>query len=231
MEDIDFSTFQKMIKQENPNDGVVARFYDKSVKTAETTSDGLPVFKNVTYVEIRFKDNNTDIFDQPATEEKMARFPVEYARYQLGKKQVVDGQHELSQFAFLTAAEIETLKYRGIFTVEALAGLNDDRALELNLAREKKLAVKFLEVSKNNGAIADFEKKEAEYKAEIEKAKEEIAKLGAELAEKNSKIEELTEELAKDKADFEKKEAEYKAAIEALSAEAEKSKTANKTKN
>lgn len=218
MEDIDFSTFQKMIKQENPNDGCFARFYDKAVKTNEIDKKGLPVIKNVTYVEIRFKDNTTDVFDQPATPEKMARFPVEYARYQLGRKQVTDG-HELSQFAFLTTAEVESLKYRGIFTVEALAGLDDNKAIELNLAREKKLAVKFLEINKDNGSIADFEKKEAEYKAEIEKAMEEIAKLTAELAEKSAKIEALSAELAKGKAEF-----------EALVAENEKAKT-SKNKN
>ena len=216
MDDIDFSTFQKMIKQDNPNDGCFARFYDKAVKTNEVNEKGLPVFKNVTYIEIRFADNTTDIFNQPATEEKIKRFPIEYARYQLGRKQVTEG-HELSQFAFLTTAEIESLKYRGIFTVEALASLEDDKAIELNLAREKKLAVKFLEVSKNNGAIADFEKKEAEYKAEIEKAKEEIAKLTAELAEKSAKIEALSSELANGKAEF-----------EALVAENEQAKTSKK---
>ena len=102
--DMDFALFQQVIKQGESEKNVAARFYDKAVKTNMVADNGLPVFKNVTYVEIRLKDNNTEVFNQPATAEKIRRFPKEYALYQLSKKQVEKGT-PLEQFAFLTAAE------------------------------------------------------------------------------------------------------------------------------
>ena len=124
---MDFKLFDKIAQNTNPEDGIVARFYDRSVKTEEVTKDGFPFFQNICFVEIRIKDNTSEIYDQPATPDKIKRFPVAYARYQLMKKQVKEGT-PLEQFAFLTAGEVESLKIRGIFTVEALAGLEEEKA-------------------------------------------------------------------------------------------------------
>lgn len=155
---MDFNTFQKIAQNSNPEEGVIARFYDKAVKTNEVSADGLPVFKNKCFIEIRIRDNSSEIFDQPATPEKIKRFPVEYARYQLGRKQVKEGT-PLEQFAFLTAAEIETLKIRGIFTVEALSGLSDEKCDLLKIKTERDLALKFLSASRNNQSISGWQKK------------------------------------------------------------------------
>lgn len=180
---MDFETFRRIAENTEPERGVFAKFYDRSVKTEDVNKNGLPVFKRVTFVEIRLRDNNTEVYDQPATPENIRRFPVEYARYQLGKKQVEDGT-PLEQFAFLAIDEIETMKYHGLFTVEALAQLDDEKAKDLNCIRERDLACRFLENAKGNSALAEFEKKEAAYKAEIAKLKEEIAALKTSKKEK-----------------------------------------------
>ena len=174
---MDFAMFQNMIDNSKREDGVFARFYDRAIKTSEVSDNGFPKFVNKTFVEIRVKDN-ADVFNQPASDEYVRRFPVEYNRYLLEKKQVEDGT-PLNMFAFLTAAQYETCKTRGIFTVEVLSGIEDERAKALNLEQEKALAVKFVEGAKNNKAIADFAKKEKEYKAKIKKLEEEIKALKA----------------------------------------------------
>ena len=173
---MDFMTFQNMIQNHNPQEGIVARFYDKAIKTKEVDNNGLPIFKNQCFVEIRIKDNNCEIFDQPATDEKIKRFPIEYARYQLGKKQIETGT-PLEQFAFLTAAEIESLKVRGIFTVEMLAQMENEKSAKLGLSKEQDLAKKFLLQAKNNKFLSEWQKKEEDYLEEIRILKEEIAKL------------------------------------------------------
>ena len=173
---MDFSTFQHMLQNQNSQDGVAARFYDKAVKTGEINEAGLPIFVNRCFIEIRIKDNNCEIFDQPATEEKIRRFPMEYARYQLAKKQIEKGT-PLEQFAFLTAAEIESLKVRGIFTVEALAELDEDKAVQLEIVSEKNLAQKFLEQAQNNKQLLQWQKKEENYIAEINALKEQLDEL------------------------------------------------------
>lgn len=177
--DADFAMFQKLINSSNKEEGVFARFYTKAVKTEELGENGLPKFKNVEYIEIRIRDNN-DIIKRKADNNDKERFPVEYQRYLLEKKQVEKGT-PLNQFAFLDASQLETCKYRGIFTVETLASLDDEKAKSIDLLKERDLAKKFIEVSKNNQVIDDFSKKEKKYKEEIKRLKEEIERLkGAE---------------------------------------------------
>ena len=173
--DADFQMFQEMLNNQQKETGVYAEFYDKAVKTEEFNEKGLPVFNTKTYVRIKLKDNH-DVFDQPATNEHKRRFPVEYNRYLLAKKEVENGT-PLEQFAFLTAGQLEDCKFHGIFTVERLADLSDEHTAALDLAAEREAAKKFIAVSQNNAAIADFSKKEKAYKAEIKKLKEQIKEL------------------------------------------------------
>nr|DAS02626.1 MAG TPA: hypothetical protein [Caudoviricetes sp.] len=163
---MDFATFEKIAAGTSSEEGVIARFYDRAVKTGVLSADGLPQFKMQCFCEIRIKDNNSEVYDQPATEDKIRRFPKEYACYQLAKKETEKGT-PLRQFAFLDAAEIESLKLHGIFTVEALAGLSDDKVRDLGLAEEKALAVKFVEQARGNLTLAQWQKKENEYLQKI----------------------------------------------------------------
>lgn len=170
--DMDFAMFRQVADNRDDQRNVAARFYDKAVKTDKTTANGLPVFKNVTYVEIRLKDNNTEVFNQPASAEKIKRFSKEYELYKAAQRQIEDGT-PLKQFAFLTAAEIATCGSRGIFTVESLAGLEKNKVLDLGLENEHHLAKLFLQASKSADAVADFAKKEKMYLQKIEKINEE----------------------------------------------------------
>ena len=183
---MDYALFQQVIGQSESEKNVAARFYDKAVKTNEVAKNGLPIFKNVTYIEIRLKDNSTEVFNQPATDEKIRRFPKEYALYQLSKKQVENGT-PLEQFAFLTAAEIATCKSRGVFTVEALAGLDIDKVQSLGLQDEHVLAEMFLEKSNNNKVLDDFAKKEVEYERALEALREQLAVVQRALNEERKK--------------------------------------------
>ncbi|MBQ9271114.1 MAG: hypothetical protein IJ218_02465 [Alphaproteobacteria bacterium] len=166
--DMDFALFRPVADNLNDERNVRARFYDKAVKTDKTTKNGLPIFKNVTYVEIRLKDNSTEVFNQPASAEKIKRFPREYELYQAAKKQTATGT-PLEQFAFLSAAELETCRNRGVFTVENLADLSAEKIQSLGLQNEQRLAKLFLQKARENNVIAAFAHKEEEYKATIEK--------------------------------------------------------------
>ncbi|MBR1601017.1 MAG: hypothetical protein IJ677_05495 [Alphaproteobacteria bacterium] len=160
--DFDFAMFRQFADNISDDRNVSARFYDKAVKTTAINENGLPIFKNVTYVEIRLKDNNTEVFNQPASPEKIKRFPREYTLYKMAKEQIKEGT-PLEQFAFLTAAEVATCKNRGVFTVEALANLSEDKVKSLGLQNEHKFAEIFMRNAKNNNEVADFARKEREY--------------------------------------------------------------------
>ena len=180
--DSDFLMFQKLLNETTQEKDVFARFYDRPVKTDKIGKNGMPVIENRTFVEIKMTNNTTEVYDQPATEDKVRRFPVEYQRYKLAQKQSAEGT-PLEMFAFLDAAEIESLKMRGIFTVEALAALDKETAEKLDIAEQQNRAEKFLAVSKNNSVIDEFVKKETEYKAEIENLQAQIAELKKKIKE------------------------------------------------
>lgn len=183
--DIDFALFSQVVDNYSDERNVSARFYDKAVKTADVSASGLPIFKNVTYVEIRLKDNNTEVFNQPATKEKIERFPREYALYKLSKEKTKKGT-PLEQFAFLTVAELATCKNRGIFTVEDLAALDDKKVKALGLENEHNLAQIFMKKAKDNQKISDFAQKEEDYLNKISVLQDEIELLKAKLQEKSN---------------------------------------------
>ena len=56
---MDFLTFEKIAKNTQPEEGIFARFYDRTVKTGRIDKHGFPVFENVCFCEIRLKDNNS----------------------------------------------------------------------------------------------------------------------------------------------------------------------------
>ncbi len=174
--DMDFNLFRQVADSATDERNVAARFYDKAVKTDQLTSGGLPIFKNVTYVEIRLKDNTTEVFNQPATPEKIRRFPREYALYCQAKENVKDGT-PINQFAFLTAAEVATCHNRGIWTVEALAALSPEKALDLGLTKEVETAQLFLQTAKDNRFLSHLAGKEKEYLNQIAELQRQVTEL------------------------------------------------------
>lgn len=154
--DADFAMFNSFVNNRQEQ-GVFAKFYDKIEKTGKFLENGMPEFKTKTYVEIRVR-NDYDVTDRAADMMDIRRFPAEYQLYQVKRKKMEEGT-PLNQFAFLSPAQIEACDFRGIYTVEALAELDQDKAKSINLTEEVELAKKFLEMSKNNQIIAEYQKK------------------------------------------------------------------------
>ncbi len=183
---IDFAAFEHIARNSSAEEGVSARFYDRSIKTDKIDEQGFPVFQNVCFCEIRIKDNNSEVFDQPATEEKKKRFPQEYARYLLSKKQIAEGT-PLEQFAFLSLSEVEALKCRGIFTIETLAELDTDKASGLGVLRERNLAQKFKQQAANTKQLSDWQAEEEQYIQKIIELEDEVKSLRLALSKKGEK--------------------------------------------
>ena len=175
---MDFATYQNLINQNKhrQDNSFSVRFYDKAIKTDKLDDNGIPVFKSVCYCEIRIKDNATEVFDQPSTKEKIERFPIEYARYQMMKEKTTQGT-PLEMFAFLSISEIETCKYRGIFTIEALVDLTSEQAKSLQLTKEYSLALKFISFNKNIKNMVEMCELEEKYQSQIAKLQERIKEL------------------------------------------------------
>ena len=146
---------------------VFAKFYDRMVKTDQINQKtGLPIFKEVCFVEVRIKNNSTDVVDQQATQENIRRFAPQYQLYLQSKEKEKKGT-SLSLFAFLTIEEQETLKSHGIFTLEEFVALPKDKVQSLNLIEEQKKAKSFVKSHKNQAVINELRKENEALKAKI----------------------------------------------------------------
>ena len=174
MEELGFEVFSSMLNQRSENN-VFAKFHNKWVKTGNIKENGLPEFVEKLYIQIKIK-GNTDVSDRPAEETDLMRFPREYAYFKNKAEKLKQGT-PLNQFAFLTAPEIEECDNKGILTVEDLAGLTDEQAKSINMVQAKELAIKFLQMAKDNKVIADFEEEIKRLKAENQKLKEDLEAL------------------------------------------------------
>lgn len=172
---VEFLSFENAVTNQNANNGVFARFYDKAVKTGNVLENGLPEVEKKLYIEIRVRDQR-DVFDQPATVNHINRFATEYNRY-LNQKEKLKKGTPLEMFAFLSADQVESCHFRGIYCVEDLANIADVTARNLNISEEKNLAIDFLKASKNNQNLMLWKKKEKEYLNEIQNLKLEIERL------------------------------------------------------
>lgn len=173
--DFGFDVFDDYLNNGRNEKGVFARFYDKFVKTGAMLENGLPEYKEKLYIEIKTR-GSADVVNRLAENSDFRRFPREYNFYLTKKEKMKDGT-PLNQFAFLNAQQVETCDMRGILTVEDLAALSDEKAKELNLINEKKCAVRFLEVSKDNAVIAKYEAENAALKEKIAALEDKIKAL------------------------------------------------------
>lgn len=123
------------------------RFYSKPIKNERKTreNNGVPVFENVEMCEIRVANDKGTIHHHRTDEGihlfregglgGLTRwltpkdiFPDEYAAFQVGREQVTSGT-PLSEAPFLSEGDRMSLKALNIFSVEALANIQDTAKL------------------------------------------------------------------------------------------------------
>lgn len=175
MEELGFEVFSNMLQNQRSDNNVFAKFHKKWVKTGNVKENGMPEFIEKLYIEIKIK-GNTDVVDRPVNETDMMRFPREYAFFKNKEEKAKEGT-PLNQFAFLTVPELDLCETKGIFTVEDLSNITKEQAQDMNLTTAKELAIKFLQMAKDNKAIAKFEDEIKALKAENEKLKDELKAL------------------------------------------------------
>lgn len=154
---------------------VFAKFYNKQVRTGNFDDNGLPIFVNRVYVEIRVTDS-FDVVDRLAERADFERFPKEYDIFLKTAERTKKGI-ALNMFAFLTPAQIECCNMKDIYTVEELSKLSKDKANSIGLEKEVEAAKKFLSMSKDNKAIAEANKKIEELEKQVAALKSENEEL------------------------------------------------------
>ena len=106
------------------------RFYTKAVQDDEQSQiQGVPVFRNAHYVEIRLRDDPFFSAHQEVTDEHRHKWPRQWELYQKAGALAEDGVPiELFPLLLGNPAAIATLKHHGLTTIERLAELSDEQA-------------------------------------------------------------------------------------------------------
>ena len=107
-----------------------------------SAKEGRPIYKEVEHIKIMQPGNKESIVCRPITQMDKARFRQQYENWKAGHEELLEGQ-PLEQWARISKAQVEELKYFGVRTVEQLATMSDAHsqkfmgiAMLRNLARE-----------------------------------------------------------------------------------------------
>lgn len=109
--------------------GVNMEFYKDSVPSMiQSEQAGHPVFVEKDFVRIVIPGSQNTIIEVPADDTHRKRFPLQWAKYQAGDRNSEMTGWKLEEWPAINTAQVKTLKYMNIFTVEQLAGISDGGA-------------------------------------------------------------------------------------------------------
>ena len=132
---------------------LVKFFIHARLNQTKTKKQGRPIYEDTVYVSIMQPGNKDSIVVRPATGMDKARFAEHWRKYQArtdDNDEIVEGT-PLKDWAGVTRAQCEELRYFNIRSVEQLAALSDANAqniMGINMLKQR--ATKWLESSKEN---------------------------------------------------------------------------------
>ena len=109
--------------------GVNVEFYTDSVPSDyQTVAAGHPVFVEKPFVRIIIPGSQNTIIEVPVDDTHKRRFPIQWAKFSAGEKNGDMTGWKLESWPAINSAQVKTLKYMNIFTVEQLAEISDGAA-------------------------------------------------------------------------------------------------------
>jgi len=119
----------------DPDSKLFVRFYKKTLQNNfETEKQGHPIFYECDFVEIRLPGDKLNSIDEFVNESHKQRFPRHWAHYLNNNKEgeLIIGT-PVSEWAIVTRAIAEELKYLGFKTVESIAQASDSQLDKLGM--------------------------------------------------------------------------------------------------
>lgn len=165
-------------------------FYDKRVPVPSKSTAESIHFDKKTYVRISRPGDDKQVFDNPAKQNHMKRFPMQYQAYLTGKSQVNGTPIErLLEMGVLQKGQIEMIKLSGMSAIEQVAGASSSA-----IAGWGDEAKKIQDLCKgyvNQRANIEQSAESKEVRNELEALRAELAELRKNKAPKKGKKEEL----------------------------------------
>lgn len=112
--------------------GVNVEFYSDSVPSMiQSEQAGHPVFVEKPFIRIMIPGSQNTIIEVPVEDTHKRRFPVQWAKFQAGTTDSGMSGWKLESWPAINSAQVKTLKYMGIHTVEQLSEISDNAAMQV----------------------------------------------------------------------------------------------------
>lgn len=164
----------------NPDAVLSVRFYKREMPNAwESEKQKKPVTYEADFVEIKIPGNTNTVIDTFAREEHIARFPVQWARFQNEQGAFNENMKgtSLEKWDFTTSTQTSELKRLNFYTVEQIANSSDENISKIGMLVGMS-PIAFREKAKEY-LNAEDAGKQAQQTGEIEALKAQIAQLTA----------------------------------------------------
>jgi hypothetical protein len=150
---------------------------------AKSLEEGRPIFEDKEFITIMIPGDKDNVIMREARPHDKQRFRRHYEAFKARNAQIMVGT-PLDKWAYLTAGQVEELKFFNIFTVEQLVDLADVHAQKfMNINNLKRQAKAYLEAAKSEAPIAQLQAQLDERDARIasleEALKDQMARIQA----------------------------------------------------
>jgi len=151
---------------------------DSVLSQFQSDQQGHPVYVEKPFITVVIPGSGNTIIDTVADEMYQKRFPEQWARFKAGQETDAITGWRLESWPQVNTAQVKTLKYMGVHTVEQLADLSDSACQSLGMGTME-LRVKAKAALNAARSGADTER----LAAESSRMAEEMAAMRAELAD------------------------------------------------
>ena len=186
MQEADFGMTQQAMREHDRHRGdenLYVQFFSHPMQDkAKTLEEGRPIFVDTEYIRIMVPGDKGNVVMRSVREDDRQRFPKQYQAFKNDEEEILEGT-PLDKWNFVSAAQVEELKYFGIRTVENLANVTDTNAqkfMGINLLRQK--AQEYIAAASSEAPIAQLQ--------------EELSARDATIAEQASLLADMQERLA-----------------------------------
>lgn len=175
---------QKAQGQQTADRTIAEFFADPVYMEALSKEEGRPKYEGREFVRIIIPGNRGSVVVQPVTDDVKARYPAQYEAFKKGLEAIPDGT-PLTEWPPITRSMAKEYGHFHVYTVEHLAGLNDNQIQQMPMgARELvKAARLFLDAAEHGtGPLLKIIAKNAEMEAKVDQQAVQMQEMAAELA-------------------------------------------------
>lgn len=161
---------------------VSVEFYMDSVPSmVQSEAQGHPVFVEKPFVRVIIPGSANTIIETIADEMYQKRFPIQWAKFKAGQSAEGIVGWKLETWPAVNTAQVKTLKYMGVHTVEQLADLSDTTCQSVGMGTiELRTKAKAAITAARNGAQGEQQAIENQrLNDELESLKAQFAALAA----------------------------------------------------